>query len=128
MSTFCQTLLQRFLIADRTTYKDVFLHMDHSHYQMSHKRYIFRARKCSHCISRTHLLCSVLLQRRNLRNSHAHFETETEKEKTDRMKRNKDTEGQYTEKAFIESVILVCSSTSLCYCAPIFRTRSLAGL
>ncbi len=32
-----------------------------------------------------------------------------------------------TVKAFIEPVISLCSSTSPCYCAPIFRSQSLAG-
>jgi len=52
--------------------------------------FVFRTRKCTHCISRTYLMCSVLLQSEN---SYAHFATETEKEKTDRMKRKRDMEG-----------------------------------
>lgn len=111
---------------------DVFqiMHMDNFTfcYQTSLKHYVFRARTCTHCISRRHLLCSVLLQQRNLRNSYAHFAIETEKEKTVRMKRKGDMKGQKHRESLYWVCHLVCSSTSPCYCAPIFRSQSRAGL
>lgn len=113
---FWQTFQQRFLMAVGTTFKDVFGYGKPYTYTIR-CTHVFRARRCTHCISRTYLLCSVLPQLRNLRNSYAHFATETEKEKTDRMKRKRDTEGRNTEKAFNESVISVCSSSFLLLCA-----------
>lgn len=81
-----------------------------------------------HCISRMHL-CVQCYFSREISETPTHFATEMEKEKTDIMKRKGDMKGNKNiEKAFIESVISVCSSTSLCYCAPIFRSQSLAGL
>ncbi len=56
------------------------------------------------------------------------FQQRQKKKRQSEWKEMETWKDKNTVKAFIEPVISLCSSTSPCYCAPIFRSQSLAGL